>query len=41
MYVKKNLSDKNAKHYLKGNERFNNALNNLEEKQYIQFIAIL
>ena len=38
-YVKKNLSDKNAKHYLKGNERFNNALNNLEEKQYIQFIA--
>ena len=32
-YVKKNLSD------LKGNERFNNALNNLEEKQYIQFIA--
>ena len=39
MHVKKNLSDKNAKHYLKGNERFNNALNNLEEKQYIQFIA--
>lgn len=38
-YVKKNLSDKNAKRYLKGNERFNNALNNLEEKQYIQFIA--
>ena len=38
-YVKKNLSDKNAKHYLNGNERFNNALNNLEEKQYIQFIA--
>ena len=38
-YVKKNLSDKNAKQYLKGNERFNNALNNLEEKQYIQFIA--
>lgn len=38
-YVKENLSDKNAKHYLKGNERFNNALNNLEEKQYIQFIA--
>ena len=38
-YVKKNLSDKNAKHYLKWNERFNNALNNLEEKQYIQFIA--
>ena len=38
-YVKKKLSDKNAKHYLKGNERFNNALNNLEEKQYIQFIA--
>ena len=38
-YVKKNLSDKNVKHYLKGNERFNNALNNLEEKQYIQFIA--
>lgn len=38
-YVKKNLSDKNAKHYLKGNARFNNALNNLEEKQYIQFIA--
>lgn len=38
-YVKKNLSDKNAKYYLKGNERFNNALNNLEEKQYIQFIA--
>lgn len=38
-YVKKNLSDKNAKCYLKGNERFNNALNNLEEKQYIQFIA--
>lgn len=38
-YVKKNLNDKNAKHYLKGNERFNNALNNLEEKQYIQFIA--
>jgi len=37
-YVK-NLSDKNAKRYLKGNERFNNALNNLEEKQYIQFIA--
>ena len=29
-YVKKNLSDKNAKRYLKGNERFNNALNNLE-----------
>lgn len=39
VYVKKNLSDKNAKRYLKGNERFNNALNNLEEKQYIQFIA--
>lgn len=38
-YVKKKLSDKNAKRYLKGNERFNNALNNLEEKQYIQFIA--
>ena len=38
-YVKKNLSDKNAKRYLKGNERYNNALNNLEEKQYIQFIA--
>lgn len=38
-YVKKNLSDKNAKRYLKGNERFNNALNNLEEKQYIHFIA--
>ena len=38
-YVQKNLSDKNAKHYLNGNERFNNALNNLEEKQYIQFIA--
>lgn len=38
-YVKKNLSDKNSKHYLKGNERFNNALNNLEEKQYIQFIV--
>lgn len=38
-YVKKNLSDKNTKRYLKGNERFNNALNNLEEKQYIQFIA--
>lgn len=38
-YVKKNLSDKNAKRYLKGKERFNNALNNLEEKQYIQFIA--
>ena len=38
-YVKKNLSDKNGKRYLKGNERFNNALNNLEEKQYIQFIA--
>ena len=38
-YVKKNLSDKNAKHYLKGTERVNNALNNLEEKQYIQFIA--
>lgn len=38
-YVKKNLSDKNAKRYLKGNERFNNALNNLEEKKYIQFIA--
>lgn len=38
-YVKKNLSDKNAKRYLKGNERFNNALNNLEEKQYIRFIA--
>lgn len=38
-YVKKNLSDKNAKRYLKGNERFNNALNNLEEKQYVQFIA--
>lgn len=38
-YVKKNLSDKNAKRYLKGNERFNNALNNLEDKQYIQFIA--
>ena len=38
-YVKNLLSDKNAKHYLKGNERFNNALNNLEEKQYIQFIA--
>ena len=38
-YVKKNLSDKNAKHFLKGKERFNNALNNLEEKQYIQFIA--
>ena len=38
-YVKKNLSDKNAKRYLKGNERFNNALNKLEEKQYIQFIA--
>ena len=38
-YVKKNLSDKNAKRYLKGNERFNNALNNLEEKQYFQFIA--
>lgn len=38
-YVKKNVSDKNAKRYLKGNERFNNALNNLEEKQYIQFIA--
>lgn len=38
-YVKKNLSDKNAKHYFKRKERFNNVLNNLEEKQYIQFIA--